>query len=60
LWLPFITRTRRELLIHLANGLGVASLVIGGVSYLISGLVFNNFFLIELLLVDVGLFSWRI
>jgi len=54
------TLPRRELLLRLASGFGIACLVIGGIGFVLPGLGFEKIYLIEMLLVGIGLFSWRI
>ena len=54
------TIPRSEFVLRLANGLGIACLAIGGVGLVIPGLGFQKLYLIEMLLVGIGLFSWRI
>jgi len=54
------TIPRSELVLRLANGFGIACLAIGGVGLVIPGLGFQKLYLIEMLLVGIGLFSWRI
>jgi len=50
---------RKELLLRFANGFGIACLAIGGVGLVLPGLGFQRLYLVEMLVVGIGLFSWR-
>jgi len=54
------TMPRRELMLRLVNGFGVACLIVGAAGYLIPGLGFENIQLVEMLTVGIGLFCWRV
>jgi sugar transferase (PEP-CTERM system associated) len=54
------TLSERELMLRFANGFGIACLIIGGVSYPIQEPGSKNIYLIEMLLMGIGLFGWRV
>jgi sugar transferase (PEP-CTERM system associated) len=54
------TLSERELMLRFANGFGIACLIIGGVSYPIQQAGSQNIYLIQMLLMAVGLFAWRL
>jgi sugar transferase (PEP-CTERM system associated) len=54
------TLSERELMLRFANGFGIACLVIGGVSYPIQERGSQNIYLIQMLLMGLGLFAWRV
>jgi len=51
---------KRELLMRLGNGFGLACLIIGGVGFLIPDLGFQNIYLTQMLLIGAGLCVWRV
>lgn len=54
------TLSERELMLRFANGFGIACLIIGGVSYRIHEPGSQNIYLIEMLVMGLGLFGWRV
>jgi len=54
------TLSRRELTLRFINGFGIACLIIGTVSYPYQEAGAKNIYLMEVSLIGVGLFAWRV
>jgi sugar transferase (PEP-CTERM system associated) len=52
--------SKRELLLHFATGFGIACLIIGSVSYSIQEAGSQNIYLIQMLILGLGLLAWRL
>jgi sugar transferase (PEP-CTERM system associated) len=52
--------SKRELLLRFATGFGVACLIVGGVSYPILEAGSQNIYLIQMVLLGLGLLAWRL
>ena len=54
------TLSRRELSLRLVNGFGVICLMVAAATYFLPGLRFRKIYLLELVVVAIGLFVWRL
>jgi sugar transferase (PEP-CTERM system associated) len=54
------TLSQRELILRFVNGFGIASILIGVVSYPIQEAGSKNIYLIEISLIGLGLLAWRL
>jgi len=54
------TPLKNEWTLKLLTGFGIACLLIGGLSYLIPQFGFQNIYLFQMILLGLGLFSWRV
>ncbi|HWP59954.1 MAG TPA: TIGR03013 family XrtA/PEP-CTERM system glycosyltransferase [Candidatus Acidoferrales bacterium] len=54
------TLSKRELLLRLANGFGFVCLIVAAATYLFPRLDLQDIYLLEMIVVGLGLFSWRL
>ena len=53
------TLSQRELFLRLVNGFGLTCLMVAAATYFLPGLRFRKIYLLELVVVGFGLFTWR-